>query len=229
MNLAETTSTISAVPIPKSRVAVYARISTADGRQDSANQLGELRKFATSQHWEIAGEYIDHESGKTADRAEFQRLMADAACRRFDVVLFWALDRFTREGALATLQHLNTLTSYGVGYRSYTEAYLDSCGLFKDAIIAILGTVAKQERIRLSERVRAGLLRAKDCGTRSGRKIGRPRVLVRRDQVLQLRSEGLSWSQIAARTGGSIGTVRRVHRTVSDETRPCQNPSPEAL
>ena len=43
-------------------------------------------------------------------------MMSAAARRRFDVVLFWALDRFTREGALATLQYLNRLSSYGVGF-----------------------------------------------------------------------------------------------------------------
>jgi hypothetical protein len=39
--------------------------------------------------------------------------------------------------------------------RSFTEPYLDSGGMFKDAVIAILGAIAKQERVRLSERVRA--------------------------------------------------------------------------
>ena len=51
-------------------------------------------------------------------------MMSEAAQRRFDVLVFWALDRFTREGALATLQHLNRLSSYGVGFRSFTEPYL---------------------------------------------------------------------------------------------------------
>jgi len=73
------------------------------------------------------------------------------------------------------LQHLNRLSSYGVGFRSFTEPYLDSCGIFKDAVIAILGTIAKQERVRISERVRAGLDRAKSQGTKSGKPIGRPR------------------------------------------------------
>ena len=141
--------------------ALYGRVSTSDGRQDADNQLAELRRFAASQDWDVAGEYVDHESGKTGDRAHFRRLFKDAAQRKFDVVLFWSLDRFTREGALATLQYLNTLTNYGVGYRSFTEPYLDSCGMFREAIIAILGTIAKQERVRLSERVKAGLARAR--------------------------------------------------------------------
>src|SRR5436190_19273892 len=123
----------------KFRAAIYARVSTDDGRQDTENQLGQLRQFAASQDWEIVSEYVDHESGK-ADRTEFSRLFEEAAMRRFDVVLFWALDRFTREGALETLQHLDRLSKYGVGFRSYSEPYLDSCGIFKEAVIAILGT-----------------------------------------------------------------------------------------
>lgn len=94
--------------------------------------------------------------------------MSDAMCRKFDVVLFWALDRFTREGALETLKYLETLNTYGVAFLSFTEPYLDSCGIFKDAVIAILGTIAKQERLRIQERVRAGLNRAKAQGTKSG-------------------------------------------------------------
>lgn len=59
-------------------------------------------------------------------------------CAKLDA----SLDRLSREGVLETLQHLNRLTSYGVGYRSFTEQYFDSCGIFKDAVIAIIATVA---------------------------------------------------------------------------------------
>jgi DNA invertase Pin-like site-specific DNA recombinase len=89
-------------------------------------------------------EFIDHETGSTNDRAEFQRIFRDASQRRFDVLLFWALDRLSREGVLETLQHLNRLTSYGVGYRSFTEQYFDSCGIFKDAVIATRWAKASQ-------------------------------------------------------------------------------------
>lgn len=74
---------------------------------------------------------------------------------------------------------------------------------------AILGTIAKQERIRIQERVRAGLNRAKMQGTKSGKPIGRPRAVFRRDQVQELRSSGLSWRQIARQIGVSITSVRR--------------------
>ncbi len=77
-------------------------------------------------------EYIDHETGSISTRAEFQKMLLHASQRKFDVLLFWALDRLTREGTLATLQYLERLTSYQVGYKSFTEPYLDSCGTFKD-------------------------------------------------------------------------------------------------
>jgi len=74
------------------KAAIYARVSTADGRQDEENQLAQLRQFAATQGWEIVGEYIDNESTSRAD-PEFRRLLADAAQRRFDALLAWTLDR----------------------------------------------------------------------------------------------------------------------------------------
>jgi DNA invertase Pin-like site-specific DNA recombinase len=65
--------------------------------------------------------------------------------------------------------YLEQLTAWGVGWRSYTEQYLDSCGIFRDAVISILATVAKQERVRISERGTAGLERARSTGKRLGR------------------------------------------------------------
>jgi DNA invertase Pin-like site-specific DNA recombinase len=97
--------------------------------------------------WTIAAEYIDHESDKVSDREEFQQMFVDASQRKFDVLLFWSLDRLSREGVLPTLLHLQRLTSY-IGYRSFTEQYFDSCGIFRDAVIAIVATLAKQEHTR---------------------------------------------------------------------------------
>ena len=196
------------------RASLYTRVSTKDRGQDTANQLIQMREFCAVQRWTIVKEYEDHDSGARADRPQFRAMMADAAQRKFDVVVFWALDRLTREGALQTLQYLNLLSSYGVGFRSFTEPYLDSCGMFKDAVIAILGTIAKQERLRISERVRSGLNRARLQGTRSGRPIGRPKVVFSRDEVKRLRNQGLSWGQIANRLGISVGSARRAYQTV---------------
>jgi DNA invertase Pin-like site-specific DNA recombinase len=187
-------------------IALYSRVSTKDKGQDVENQLRQLREFCSKQGWPIVREYVDHASGKRGDREQFQAMFSAASRREFDMVLFWSLDRFSREGVFETLQYLQQLTAYGVGYRSFTEQYLDSCGLFKDAVISILATIAKQERVRLSERTIAGLQRAR----LQGRVGGRPRKEYDRDKLVELRLSGLSPGQIASQTGLSKTTVARL-------------------
>jgi DNA invertase Pin-like site-specific DNA recombinase len=85
--------------------------------------------------------------------------------------LFWSLDRLTREGTLATLQYLRRLKDNGIAFKSFTEQYIDSLGVFSDAIIGIIAAMAQQERIRISDRTKAGLARVRAQGV----KIGRPR------------------------------------------------------
>jgi DNA invertase Pin-like site-specific DNA recombinase len=133
-------------------------------------------------------------------------MFQDASKRSFDVLLFWSLDRLSRQGVLETLTHLQRLTSYGVGYRSFTEQYLDSCGIFKDAVIGILAVVAKQERVRISERTIAGLATARA----KGKVLGRPRVILDVAQVKLLRGAGASITAIAKQLGVSVGTVHSV-------------------
>jgi len=173
------------------RVALYARVSTKDKGQDHENQLIQLRAFAKTQKWQIAHEYVDKASGKRSDREQFDKMFAAASRREFDVLAFWSLDRLSREGTVETLNHLQRLTGYGVDYRSFTEQYLDSTGIFKEAVIGILAAVAKQERVRLSERTIAGLERARS----QGRFGGRPKVeddLALMKAYRRLKQSGLS-------------------------------------
>ncbi|MBI3661698.1 MAG: recombinase family protein [Acidobacteria bacterium] len=190
------------------RIAIYARVST--DKQDTENQLLQLREFAAKQGWTIHREYVDYESGSKSERLQFKQMFADASKRRFDLVLFWALDRLSREGVLKTLQHLNQLESDGVGFRSFTEPYFDSCGVFKDAVIAIMATLAKQERVKRSERTKAGLARVRA----SGKRLGRPRLAVKPSDVASLRSQGLSMRAISRRLGISAGSVHSLASSV---------------
>ena len=101
------------------RVAIYARVSTTYKAQHPENQLRELRAWCVNSGHTISREYVEHESGRRgADRRrQFAALFEDAAKRKFDCVLFWPLDRFSREGMAQTIVHLQRLTSYGVSFR----------------------------------------------------------------------------------------------------------------
>ena len=120
-------------------------------------------------------EYVDNESGRkgTKDRKQFAALFEDAHKRKFDCVLFWALDRFTREGMAPTIMHLQRLASYGVGFHSYTEPHLATDNeLVRNILLALLASLAKVEAQKISERTRAGMARAKA----QGKRIGRPSI-----------------------------------------------------
>jgi DNA invertase Pin-like site-specific DNA recombinase len=138
-------------------------------------------------------------------------MFAAESRREFDVLLFWGLDRLSREGTVETLNHLQRLTGYGVNYRSFTEPYLDSTGIFKQAVIGILAAVAKQERVRLSERTVAGLQRARAQGRLGGwpKAEDHPSTLKR---FAKLKGDGLFVRRIAAEMGVSPTAVQKLTR-----------------
>jgi len=175
------------------KVAIYARVSTDDKGQDPLNQLLELREFATRQGWTVVREYVDEATAKNGERTGFKQMWADVAKHRFDLLLFWSLDGLTREGTRKTLNYLSRLTDNGVKYKSYTEQYIDSLGVFGEAIIGVLAAVAAQERIRISERTKAGLARTRAQGTR----LGRPAKNVDIHKARKLRAAGMSFREIA--------------------------------
>ena len=101
-----------------------------------------------------------------------------------------------------------------MAWRSFTEQYLDSTGIFREAVIGILAAIAKQERVRLAERTRAGLERVRREGTR----LGRPTAKVDASAIRALREQGASWSEIARRTGLARATCQKVDGQVAAET-----------
>ena len=187
---------------------MYARISTQDKGQNPENQLLQLRQFCQQQGWVIAGEYVDQKTGRTSDREAFQRLFQHAYEKRFDLCLFWALDRFSREGATDTLQHLRKLSNYGVQWKSYTEQYIDSAGMFGEVIISLLAVLAKQESVRRSERASAAYARLKAQGRTDH--LGRKRLVVDRCKIFEMAAGGMSTRTIAAKLKVSHTSVHRI-------------------
>ena len=108
------------------------------------------------------------------------------------------------QGTRKTIYYLQILDDYGIAYKSYTEQYIDSSGIFKDIIIALLSTLSKQERIRISERVQAGLAKARH----QGRVGGRPTLNKEKiEEIKKLKSEGMSIMAISKQMGISRGSV----------------------
>jgi DNA invertase Pin-like site-specific DNA recombinase len=190
------------------RIALYARVSTATKGQDPENQLRQLRQWCDDAGHELVAEYIDHESGRKGingpnGRKQFAALFEDAHRRKFDCVLFWALDRFSREGMVPTIQYLQRLDSYGVNFHSYTEPHLATDNeLVRDILLALLSSLARQEARRLSERTKAGLARVRAQGIR----LGRPAISekVRKQIVARIKA-----GQTPYRVSQDLGIARK--------------------
>jgi len=155
------------------KAALYLRVSTTEQNVD--NQLPALEAYADSRGWQIVEVYQENESAwKSGHQKELARLLAD--CRngrhRVDVVLVWALDRLSREGAAAILNLVNTFKAYGVRVISYQESWTEAPGAIGEVLYAIAGWVAKMESEQRSERTKAGLARAIASGKRLGRPTG---------------------------------------------------------
>ena len=199
--------------------AIYSRVSTVGKGQDSENQAAQIRTWAAANGHTIYREYSDELSGSgKVRRPAFERMMADAEAHKFEMLLFWSLDRLSREGPLVTLQYLKRLDDAGVCWRSHTEAYLDSCGAFREAVLAILAAIAKQERLRISERVKAGLDRVRA----DGQKLGRPKKpldVPRIMRIRRLRAQGYSMLQIAnAENITKIMAIRMLQKELPEDS-----------
>ena len=182
------------------RIAIYARVSTTD--QSTESQLLDLRRYVSERGWKCFKEYCDNGiSGTTDSRPALNRLMNDARKRKFDTVLVWRFDRFAR----STRHLINALEEFKnlrIDFVSYQEN-IDTSSPLGSAIFTIISAVAQLERDIIAERVKAGLRRAVENGT----KLGRPRVEVDVEEVHRLRAQGLSLRAIAKATGISRTTV----------------------
>lgn len=196
------------------RVAIYARVSTANNGQDPTMQTRELREYAERRGWRITGEYVDVGiSGTKEKRPELDRLMADAHKRRFDVVCVWRFDRFARSVS-HLLRALETFKALGIDFVSFSEQ-MDTSTPTGKMVFTVLGAVAELERSLIVERVRAGLRNARA----KGKRLGRPRVTVDAARIAMLRAQGLSWAKIAAQLGVGEGTVYRLaHASAKNPT-----------
>ncbi len=194
------------------KVAIYARVSTANG-QTPENQIRELRAVAARHGWHVTAEYVDHgiSGAKGRDqRPEFDNLCLAIARKEFELVMAWSVDRLGR-----SLQDLVSFLSEL--HAKDVDLYLDRQGIDTTtpagkAMFQMMGVFAEFERAIIRERIMAGLSRAKEGGTKSGRPIGRPKTVTAEMEkaIRSARTEGNSLRKIAEQVGTSLRSVQRV-------------------
>ncbi len=191
------------------RVAIYARVSTQDKGQDPEMQLHDLIAYVGARQWTIAGQYIDQVSGAKEGRKAFQELMAAAKQLKFDVVLVWKLNRFSRS-LIHLVTSVNELEAIGVQFVSLKDAidFTTPAGRLQFHLLAAL---AEFERENIRENVRAGIENAR----RKGKQIGRRGLApIDRKKIIEAHAAdpGASVRQLAKTTKQKHSSV---HKTLS--------------
>lgn len=162
------------------KVCLYARVSLDETNKDDRryqepeNQLEPLREWSKRMGWEVYAEYVDRGSGANANRPEFRKMLHEAMLMRFQNILIWKFDRFSREPTFTAVGRVQKLRERAIGIKSLTEDWLNTSkdNPMADLILSIMAWAGAEERRKISERTKAGIARKKKLGKYKG---GRPK------------------------------------------------------
>jgi DNA invertase Pin-like site-specific DNA recombinase len=186
------------------------------GARRPKTQLQRLREYAGRRGFSVAGKYVDKGSGRDTDRPEYQRLMKGARRRDFDLVLVWRYDRFARS-TQALISALKEFQALGVDFISHQEQ-INTTTPQGEIVFGFMASLAQFESSLISKRVKAGMQRAKEEGTR----VGRPPIPedtqaeVQRLYTLYIEEE-VSINKISERLDISYGTAWNYVQEVKSE------------
>ena len=152
--------------------------------------------------WEYI-EYIDRMSGSREDRPALKQLIEDARLKKFDVVVFYKLDRLARS-VKHLVQLIDFFGSKGIDVVSIKDP-IDTTTPSGKLLFHIMAAIAEFERDFIRERVIDGIERAK----REGKQIGRSKEKFNVELAREMRRQGYSYEQIAKALGVSKATVYR--------------------
>jgi DNA invertase Pin-like site-specific DNA recombinase len=188
------------------KAACYLRVSTDE--QTTENQRAPLEQLCAVRNWEPVW-FVETWSGRDDRRPELAKLLE--ACRRgrVQVVAVVALDRLTRR-VRTLLKLFEDFDRWGVQAVSLRESWTETDTRLRDLILHVLGFAAELEVANLRERTRAGMRRAREKGTRTGRAIGRPRCSrTQLGAAAALVQGGASLRAAAKDTGVSVRSLKR--------------------
>jgi len=183
---------------------LYGRVSTNE--QDTEMQVREMSEFCTRRSWSTERFLDTGWSGAKEKRPELGRMMKLVRQRKCDVVIVYRFDRFARslKFLLAALEEFKAL---GIQFISVQEN-IDTSLPHGELLFQIFGAIAQFERALIRERVRSGMANAKAKGIR----CGRPSKYLDAAHIRTRRSQGATWSAIAAELKVSPDSCQRAAR-----------------
>ena len=190
------------------RACLFIRVST--DKQDYQRQILELNVFCRQKNMEVAETIATKITGTKTfqDREDLQLLFKSAASKKFDKVVVSEISRIGRNAKdiRNTIDYLHS-KKIAIVFRNLGGLEsLDDHGnesFVTNIIISIYSELAQEEKRILSERIKSGLVNARNKGKQIGRPEGK-----QEDEVLLKK-----YSRLAAdlRKGLSLSQCQKLH------------------
>lgn len=193
------------------KIALYIRISKADGSQDTARQIHQLRDFAKSQNWKIVEEIEEHISGSKTNRSGTQRLIKLAKGNKIQKVLIHEATRLGRNTAdtYNTVEELCKLKVSVYDYNQRQETLNQNLekSLYGTVLLPLLASLSEQWMQQHVYRIKSGLEEAK----RKGIRIGRPKQEKQKKEkeILEIRKRGFIEDEFGRKKKASYGNISK--------------------
>ena len=190
------------------RAVLYLRVSKNE--QTIENQRIELERVAAAKGWKVIATFKDEGMSGAFGRevrAQYDLMLKQGVQAKFDVVLAWDVSRLSRS-LVDLVTTLDELHACGIDLYLHQQA-IDTTTPAGKAMFQMCGVFAEFERGILSDRVKAGLRRAKA----EGKVLGRPLKIANARRILDSRSAGKTIREIAKDEGLSVGKVHKVLMT----------------
>ena len=204
------------------KVVILARVST--DRQEYRRQVNELKAFCQKMDWDIVGTFTNKISGAESfeNRKELIEMIEFVRSNDVQRVVCLEISRLGRNTleALKVIQILNE-NKVSLYIKNYSLETLNSDGSVNPVaslICTILLEIASMERLTIRERMNSGRTQYIEKCRREGVKMGRPSSYKKdiesykqqyQKEIVMLK-KGISLRNIAALTGTSVNTIRKV-------------------
>lgn len=149
------------------KVASYCRVSTDS--EDQANsfesQQRYFREYITRHpDWELYEIYADEGTTGTSTkkRTQFNRMINDAYCGKFNIIITKEVSRFSRN-LLDTIAYTRELKALGIGVIFMNDGFT-SLDPDAELRLSIMGSIAQEESRKTSSRVKWGQSRQMEKG-----------------------------------------------------------------
>lgn len=189
----------------------YMRVSTTHQKFDS--QLQALNQYG------VDTIYKEFESGLKQERSELKKALL--TLKPGDTFVIFKLDRLAR-GTKQLLELMEYFNQNSIHFISI-QNNIDTSTAMGRFFFTVMGAFAEMEAELIRERVTAGLIAAKENGTR----LGRPSKTKQVERALRLYDEtSLPVSEIAKICKISAQTI---YFHIKKQGKPCRNPKKESF